>query len=314
MEMKIPLVAISAFVVVVVLAAVLMPVLGDASETEKTFTNEGYYSLTKLDNTSEAVLAWDTTNPGQVTVNGVAVSLPTTGRLTLLGSDAICVRYNAGSNAQIQVYGSYSGSQDYKALNVNTGGTMTVTISAGVVSVAVNTDAVKNFDLGNDSYLIAPDNVESDYVAVMKITTEQAYLLGDSEIVICGISVSNNQTQSIGVFAKGNMEDGITFSTFFIGSSYSGDVTFTDTTTYSSEVSGYDDLYQLEKYTTTINYNNGSTSAATYSYFIVPHEVVAEKSVHLDSNEIAILAAIPALVIVALLIGVLAIFVRSRMD
>ena len=315
-KMNVLTLIITLVVGVILTGALLGPVISDATTTEKTFENNGYYPLTKVDENTEATIVWDTADPEAFTINDVRIDFPTTGRLTILGSDSICMRYNTASNThQIQVFGSYSGVQDYKALTESAGGTLTAVISGGVVTVTVGTDSPKSFDLGNDAYLLAPNNVNADYVAVMKITTEKAYLLGDSEVVICGISVSNNQSQAIGVFGKGNMTDGIQFDTFFEGSSYSGaGVTFTDVTTYSEEINGYKDLYALEKYTATINYGNDQTSAATYSYFIVPSEVVAEKSVHLTPGQISLMGAIPVMVIVALLMVAVGAIALRRAD
>ena len=302
---------VMAAVGVLVFASLLIPIVNEASATNATFTNEGYYSLVKIDDTTDATIIWDASNPTVFNINGSDIDLTATGRLTILGSDKICVRYSTASNThQIQVFGSYGGVQGYKAANESSGDVATITIHAGVVSVAISNEAAKDFDLGNDAYLLTADTTTADYVAVMKITTEKAYLLKDSEIVICGISVANSRTEGIGVFAKGTMGDGITFSTFYVGSNYTGDVTFTDITTYAEEMNGYKDLYALEKYTATINYNGGSTSNATYSYFIVPAEVVAEKTVHADDSTRAIIGVIPIIVIVGLvaaIVGVVAI-------
>lgn len=304
MDNKLIQVVIAITVGIVVLGSLLVPVITEASTTEKTFTNNGYYNLVKIDDTTSTTMVWDASDGDHVSVDGVDIDIPTTGRLTLLGSDAICVRINSAS--QIQVYGSYNGSQDYKAIS---SGTATFTIASGVVTV--NDGTTKNFDLGNDAYLIAPANVESDYVAVMKISNENAYLLSDSEIICCGITVSNQYKQSIGIFGKGTVED-MEFSTFYVGTDYSGDTTIGTVTTHAETLSNYVNLYSLDKFTFTLSYNEGSTSDVTFSYFIVPSKVIAEYSQHLDTTEIGLLAVIPVLMIVAFLVFAVRIFGGNR--
>lgn len=313
MEMKVPLVAISAFVVVIVLGSVLMPILTDAQKTEDTFTNEGYYNMTKLDATSETVMVWDTANPNIITVDGnpIEISQLTTMRLTILGSDTICVRC---ISTQMQVIGSLNGTQKTHSLTANGTSVMTITVSNGIVSSSVNDGEPKTFDLGNDAFILAPNDVESDYVAVMKKGNVNAHVLGDSEIICCGVSISTNTTNAVGIFGKGNVTDGMTFSSFYTGTNYSGDTTISDVVINDNEISSHEDLYSLENITLVINYNVNQTFDATYSYFIVPAEVVAERAVHLDQNESAILAAIPVMTIVALILGVLAIYFRSKME
>lgn len=304
-------------IAVVIVGMVLVPFVTEATTTEKTFNNNGYYPLIKIDENTEATIVWDSSNPAAFTIDGTLIDFPTLGRLTILGSDSICMRYNTASNThQVQVFGSYSGTQGYIAAAEASGHVMTLEISQGIVSVTVEdslgaVQGTKTFDLGNDAYILAPNDTEADYVAVMKITTEKAYLLGDSEIIICGMSIANNQSGAIGVFGKGNMTDGMDFSTFYVGSSYSGDVTFTDVVAYSESVTGYVDLYTLEKYTATINYNDTSTEA-TYNYFIVPVEVTAELSQHPSNIEITLYQMIPILVVLGLIVAIVGMLAYNK--
>lgn len=272
----------------------LIPSIEGMTATEKTFENEGYYNLIKIDDTTTTTLTWDPATGSKVSVDGAEINIPSaTGRLTLIGSDSLCVRIDGGT--QIQVYGSYSGSQDYKGV------TTAVTISIANGTVTVNDGATKTFDLGNDAFIIAPADVESDYVAVMKLSNESAHVLKDSEIICCGISVSNQYKKSIGVFGKGTVEN-MEFSSFYTGSDYTGDTTITDVVIHNTEVTNYIDLYELEKFTFTLNYNEGTTSDITYSYFIVPASVTAELSQHLDATQIAMFGVISILGIVALVV------------
>lgn len=277
-----------------IVVAGFIPVLNETVDPNTTFTNDGYYNLIKIDDTTTTTLTWDSATGNKVSVDGNEINIPSaTGRLTLIGSDSLCVRIDSGT--QIQVYGSYNGSQDYKA--VTTAGTFS--IASGILTV--NDGTTKTFDLGDDAFIIAPDDVESDYVAVMKVSNINAHVLKDSEIICCGISVSNQYKSSIGVFGKGTVED-MEFSTFFVGTNYTGDTTITNVVIHDTEVTDYIDLYELEKFTFTLNYDGGTTSNITYSYFIVPATVTAEKAIHADSSTASMIALLPFILIMGIVL------------
>ena len=60
-------VAVTVTVAVIVLAGILMPVLTDATKTEETFTNKGYYRMSHYDSTTDHTFAWDYQTPNVVT-------------------------------------------------------------------------------------------------------------------------------------------------------------------------------------------------------------------------------------------------------
>lgn len=311
MEMKIPLVAISAFVVVVVLAAVLMPVLGDAQKTEDTFTNEGYYHMSILDDSSTYKLYWDHTLPYQITLNDTDV-IPLTGlsnyqAVTLIGSANFTFRfYNVSDNPRVQLYGGTG--YGFGGASVTAGTDLTVTISGGNITFVNNAESPLNVTaaLPSPTYAVT---TTGDYV--MKKANTNAYVLEDTSIIVlCGLTESGGA--QAGVYATGTVEDGLDY-TLFRPAADSETAVFSDETITYTDVSDHVGLVSLEKVNFSVTVTAG-TLTPTYTYFIVPSEVTAERTVHLDPNEIALLGAIPALVIVALLIGVLAIFMKSRMD
>lgn len=302
--MKIPLVAISAFVVVVVLAAVLMPVLGDAQKTEDTFTNDGYFHMTKYTAADEDLtLTWDYTDPGVVTVNGNDFDLSTVGiPITVLASTNGGARFEyVGTNQYCQ----FCNSAGILTAAVSASATLTIVCSSGTMTATYSTPDnpdVTRTSTYDEYYCISETG---DYV--MKKTTSPAYMLNDSPIFALGVTKIGSPAITLSL--QGSIDDGITVT----------QVSSTPTITYStpvldySSVSDHNDLNKLTKITFTGD-NGGTVVNITYSYFIVPAEVTAERSVHLNGNEIAILGAIPALVIVALLIGVLALYMRSRAE
>lgn len=311
MEMKIPLVAISAFVVVVVLAAVLMPVLGDATDTDDTFTNEGYFHMTKYDMSTDVTIYWDHTTPTKLTVNGETydVDTPVNQFVSLAIGDTWYFRYaNGVSNFYTQM--SYGGVTSLAA-STTAGTDLQVVCSAGTATGTVlNNGAVSSTQTVSYTELYVLSGDTGDYVT--KKSTDKVYMAADSEFLGLGSTAIGSSGSCI-CRVEGSIEDDasvtvIAASTGLTLTVKSGSIAITDTA-LTKNIG-----YQLSKIDFTLVDGSSNEYNVTYSYFIVPSEVTLEKTEHLTGNEIALLAAIPALVIIALLIGVIAIFARSRMD
>ena len=300
MEMKIVGVTLAAFVSLVVLAAVLVPILDDATATTDTFTNEGYFYLDEIDADTTRTIFWDHTAPNQLTIDtDNVVSLPTNVSVTTVCSgDNWMVRHSP--NSLFQLYITNGG----VSASVNDGTDMTITISGGTLT-AVNTAStpVTKSVTFTDAYCITYDET-ADYV--MKKSDAVAYMNADSPIF--GEGRSNIGSQSgVAILVEGTVES-VTITEI---SAYSA--TFGDPTIVMTANSAHNDLYELQKITFTGTIGTES-SDLTYSYFIVPSEVTAERSVHFTDNQNALFAVIPVLIIVAILIGVVALVIRSRLD
>ena len=292
---------------VLVLSAALFPVIDSATTTERTFTNEGYYHMTSLDANEEYSLYWDHTDPYKVTINDTDVvafdGIPNYAAVTLLGSDAFCLRFlNAPDNPRIQMYGGtgwgYGGSSGYD---------FEVTLSDGTLSLN-NTAETSPFTASGD----APDKLYGIFTDageyVLKKANNPAYMLGDSSlIVLCGVTDSNIATPAI--YADGTINDGLDY-TLFRPSGQAETAVFSNESITANDVTGYIGLKSLEKIEFDITLTEG-TVEPTYTYFIVPAKVTAELAVHASQDEIEILETIPILITVGLILGIVgAVFVR----
>lgn len=282
MEMKIPAIAITAVVVVIVLAGVLMPVLNDATDTDTTFKNAGYYDLFYTQ-TDDVTLEWDYTNPSVVTVNGDAISLPTPSRQypkTIMCGDDWVLRLSASVDGNATL--------DFYTPTTSGGAGVTNTTSASVVAsngTATFTNTASVTRTASYTYLYC---ISADGDILMKDLASPSYVLGSSEIYGMGLTFGV-LSENVYLKVSGSIDDGITAEIF--GPSTST-LTVSDVDAIYSEVEGYKDLYSLEKVNITLT-DGDSSAAVTYSYFIVPTEVSAEKSVHFTDNQNAIFAAIP---------------------
>ena len=192
----------------------------------------------------------------------------------------------------------------------------TITLASGTVNFASNGTSPLNrtvTDIGDDAYIINADN-SGEFTVVMKKANTQAYVLNDSVIRFMGVSVAAGPN-GIALYGIGSLDDGMTLSTIYTNTTVS-DVTYSDPVPTDTAVNGFNDLYSLDKYTFTISYSDNGTPKtfdATYSYFLVPAEVTAERTQHLDEAEIALVNALPILIIIGLVLtGVGAIFIRNR--
>lgn len=297
MEFRFAPYLITVVVGVILVATILIPIVSDATATEKTFENEGYFAVSKHLSTDEDVsIEWDHASPNIITVNDTDVPLPTSnGSWTIVGTETTAlVRYSiSGTTITVQIFGTSpqvlcntTNGYDCIIAITSSGVTLTSTAESGNTATAATTDPI---------WYAAPNG---DYV--MKLSDKVAYVNGDSEIYAIGMS----QIGGVGgkmITVRGNIDDGFSAEVVYPTSGYTtGDVTATFT-----ESKNYLDLYELDKFQfDATDTGTSTTTAQTYSYFIVPHEVTAEKAKHMSSAEITLAGIIPLLVVVGLILGI----------
>ena len=282
---------------IILAGSLLMPVISDATTTEKTFLNKGYYEMTYTE-ADDVSMTWDSTDPHKVTVNDVVIDLPATadlpGPINIICGDDWFIRY---TGTGLQFYPSTGSS-----VNAGSGVDMTVTASEGTVTITTNAvPAVTKTAYYTFLYVVSENGAY-----VMKNTNEAAYVHKDSEIY--GIGRSTVTGGYVKIKITGNIEDGFTASE--VGSSL---YTFGDITVNYTTDSEYIDLYKLTSLQFAVTDSSENTSNLTYSYFIVPASVTSELTNHLNDGEIALMDALPVIVIIGLVLaGVGAIFIRNR--
>lgn len=295
---------VAAAIAIIVLAGVLMPALSNATDTDDKFINEGYYDMT-YSLAGDLELAWDHSKPTIITVNDEDITMPelTNGnsRTVLCGDDWL-IRYGYGTTLGGYYIQWYPSSGAAILASVGNSLDLTVTCSSGTVSVTDN-DSTPHTATASYTYTYCvADN--GDYV--MKKADESAYVLGDSTVYAMGLTNVGTYT-STGIKITGTIDDGMTWSVF----RGTGTFTFTDEEVNYTEVSSHKDLYLLDSMTATVSQSDQSADVV-YSFFIVPAEVTAEKAQHLSDAQIVILDVIPLLIIVAVLLGVVAVFILRR--
>lgn len=282
---------------VIIIGSVLVPVISNAAATEDTFTNSGYARYSAIDSTSsdEIVIEWDYTNPTVFSVNGEDVDCSEITQYTsIVFGDDWNVRFvtNGTTYGGIQYIGTAS--TDY--LQVTTAGTanFTATLLEGTATITDGTTTYTT-DYTTAYY------VDSAGDMIMKYKDETAYVLKSSSI----INASGNtvvSSASIGVRFDGTISDGYEFT--FYRNSISA--TASDAVSNYEDVTTHEDLVEISSITFNLTPEGGDATEVTYNVFLVPYEVTAERSAHLDSASIAIVVSIPVIV----LIGALFVVVR----
>ncbi len=295
---------IAAAISIIVLASVLIPVLDDATATNDTFKNEGWVHMKKYDTTAEITAFWDHTKPHQITVGSTDIELPIGAPgaefvLTACGTATFLLRYSSTSET--------TGALLYNDVNGNltastaAGTDMTISISGGTITATVTGQTARTGTYTDYLFFVSDDT--GGYV--MKKPTVKAYLNEDSEVVGIGrTALGTNGTFSFVI--EGNIEDGWTGSVY----QTTGPV-LSDITGVYSVVDSHLDLYSFDKITLTATISD-TDYPVTYNQVIVPYEVTAEKAQHLTDGMSAILNVIPIMIIIAVLLGVLGLYMIRR--
>ncbi len=298
MDMKIPAIAITAFVVIIVLAGVLMPVLDDATTVKGTFTNEGrYYITTDIEDDITILMNYDVENNVKSWyIDGELLTYndyPSTNAPefvktpTVAGADNLVFR----TDGRYRGLASSTGGNDYD---------ITVTKD----SIVRGTIATSN------PPLFVASTKETDNV-MRNDPNKVAYVLGDSEILACGytmVAVDSETNTNAVISFTGSVKEGVQVTVFDLNNQF----TVENVSVNAEKVNGYKDLYAFTSVTFDVKSANDLVTSCVYSMVVLPSEVSAERTVHFTDNQNAIFAAIPVMVILALLVGVAIIVLRSR--
>ena len=298
---KIVMGVISVAVAIIVLMS-MIPIFTDAGASEDTFSNvEGSQSyMTKIgtDTESYTLVIDGENNPGYVTVNGVDIR-PNPGTLFCIDGFGLIRNHTGYTDDRFSAvrleFGNSLGSTNYVNLSIVNGvctyiyGTQTtpatIDISAGGFGI---------IDKGN---------------YVMTNADQHKYLNSDSEIYGQGLTTVTGGAWNTQLVVKGTIEDGITVTNIYPPAQ--ADTVFSDITIVNTEVSGHEDLYDMEKITFVATYSTNDPTDCTYNRVIIPAEVTAERSVHASPVEATLIGLIPLLMMVGIMLTAIGLFIAK---
>lgn len=298
MEFRFAPFLISVVVGVVLVVTMLIPIVSDATATEKTFTNEGAFYI-EVDPTDTYTVEYDhSTEPGVVYVNGEKLNVTFTTGYTILAIDNAILRTQTGSGGDSLQYkgnGQYLVGITMVDLEVSNGEITGTYVGSG------GTEQSWPETTYTECHIASP--TPQDYVMTAYNSTSK--MLGDSPIFAFGQTLLQDSAPYLLLFKiEGTIADGVTVSAL---NQTTGEpvttVTISDIVINYTEVDGYVGLYDLTSITFSVD-SNGYNTDVTYSAYIVPSKVTAELSQHMSDTEIALMSIIPLLVVIGLIIGV----------
>ena len=296
MDIKTISVAFVAIMVGAVAFGAMLPIFQDVTATEDTFKNTGYFTVDKYTSDDSVIVSWDHTKPGIVTVGDteITVNSPINKWVSLVVGDNWYFRY-VHTDTQTEIQMSYGGVSTIGASTQNgkdfvlecENGTATGT---SYLSGEVSTTQTVAY---TEIYVIS----ENGEYYIMKDSDVTATMLKDSEFVGVGQTFISGGACIIRI--EGTIEDGATVTV--IGSTSPATIDTDTIKINATPKNGYVDCYNLTSITFDVN-TSGGTTHATYSYFIVPSEVTAERAIHGDSGFNTIVNLIPLIIGMGLLL------------
>ena len=293
-------------VAIIVVSVVLIPITNAVTQTEKTLENDGYYrmSTNEISGADTMVITWDHTKPTTLTIDGVDYAIstdifPSVGvTRTVAFADDVLLRM---ARIETNNYGLELWYSSAKSVYANENVDLTLTIDSTKVTWQKGVEEAFELSYTGDWTVI-----DSNGNKIMKSGNTDAYMLADSEFSIAGISgvgVGGGSPTMAFFVIDGTMDD------FTVTNP--NDITISNAESTYTDASGYVDLYALEKITFTTTYN-GTDVDQTYTYFVVPYQVTAELSQHLDPMTNTIISIIPIFVVLAILMGIVGLMYFNR--
>lgn len=283
--MKIIQLVLGLVVGILLMTGLIIPMATEAATTEKTFTNSGTYFMTDDD---DYTLVYDPT--GKFIVNGENILFTdiTAGlRTTIVSTEEWLIRFandgNVGYSLSVVVgEGDVPSNEICKADNA---GNTTFAFSNGTLTISGNKTA---------TYTYTPESFRG-------IAKEGAYVM-----TAANTPAKINSTTTI-IVGNGTTQVGHWYDRFYIVGTVENmnvtapeGITVSDVEVNTTPVNGYVDLVELTSITFSATDGENDVDA-TYNRVIVPKEITAELSQHLNPSEIALLSATVIIGLVALI-------------
>ena len=289
-------------VIGIIVLSAFVPIISETTSATKTFENEGYFKLDKYTDTDSYTFEWDYNDPSKFVINDETYEYTNTNGLTvsIILGEKFAIRLT-NNNAGV----SFFGGGNY--INANaTNPNLTVTYTGGTFTVTngVNTRTISNVA---EIYSFAEDGPY-----VMKKSTSPAYLNSGSEIIADSEIYASGQTFSGNNYIFWHMAG--TIDDMEYPDTFDSALTVTNETIHGEYSNVCNDLYILDNITFTATSSNqaGITYNVTASYFVVPAEVTAEKSIHPDAVLSSVIDLLPLIAGIGLFIILVAGFLYSR--
>lgn len=288
MDIKTISVAFVAIMVGAVAFGAMLPIFQDVTATEDTFTNEGYFFLDKFED--EYTFYWDSATPDTFTVNGETVTYHNNSgfAVSLVLGQNFAVRFPNG-NTNVSFYGAGT----YVSTNAEKP-TFTLTYSSGSVTATNGTDTKVINSVTEVFGLVEKGNY------VMKKSTSSAYLNSGSEVIADSEIYASGQTFNGSNYVWWHLQG--TIDDMEYPDTFNNTLTVTNEVIHGDYDTKHNDLYILDNLTFTVTTSNAVVYNVTASYFVVPYEVTADRTIQGGDGFNTIVNLIPLVIGMGLLL------------
>lgn len=276
----------------ILVVVAFLPMIQETTSATDTFTNEGMWRMKEIENGDE----WEfTSSPYGWEYNDVAqTSVSSSGSSALLGDD-----WTVRSNGQAR--GPY--------ISGNATG-----LSATADSVNITFTGVQ----GQLTYPISGYGIKDDGAYLMTAYNKPVYVLGNSTIYATGVSGIDDVGCTIHI--EGTVNDGVTITMMNNrNSSNISNAVFSNVVINAESVAGYVNLYELTSITADVTFDNtvdgvttSHTGSITYSSYVVPYQITAEKTIHPDSALATMINLLPLIAVIGLFVFLVGEFLYTR--
>lgn len=268
--------AITLTVGIILAGSLLMPVISDATTTERTYTNEGVFYMT--DDPTDYVLEIRGVDQ-EIIVNDELVTtfadLPNAA-WTLLSTPEYLIRMQGASSNYACWITSITGTNTYVASTSTESAKIILTDSTITIGTSV-------FNYTGEFRGIAKTG---DYV----MTSTGGFVVSDTDTIIIGNGATGVTHWYDAFYIIGTVDE--------IQVSTSDSITVSNVTVHADEIMGFNG--SIVNDISFVATDGTTTVDAVYNRVIVPTEVTIEKIGKLNPGEIAIMNAVPLMIIVAL--------------
>lgn len=291
------------FLVGALVLVAFVPVIQETTSATDTFTNDGAFYVEVEPNDTYTIEYDNTVANNTIIVNGTEITLDRD--YTLVALENAILRLNSSGHKL-----DWNGNGSY-IVNINK---LDLTIASGSITGTYTStgDETEWPTMTYDKiYVISPTEqslIMSDYSVPVKVK-------GDSELFAMGRTILNDNgvNKQFLVQIVGSIDDGVNVIISNVSTGIDIGAVITDLSINYTPVQGYNDLYTL----TSITFKaateiGGQTSNVTFSAYIVPAEVTAEKEYHPDSTLSTVINLLPLIAGVGLLMFLIGEFLYTR--
>lgn len=281
---------VGASVMVLMFSAILVPIIGDATDHTTTLKN--------VTNTTDRVYEIGNDVPvtftyadGVYSINGVSYT-PFNANYSTITSDGMVLRISGGAYT-LFADGASAAMASFN-LTANNGSI------TGTYYTTTEPDTEKTADWAY-TYLFYQDSNGKYVMTGAPNAPATVYLLGDTEVYCTGYNTSLGGGTTRWFEFKGSINDGFTFSY--------GTTTLTDVTVNAVELDGYEEtVYAVTNFQIPIN----DELTVTISRYVAPAEI--EVTATSDPAVDALLSAIPIIAMIGIVLAVVGVAIVGRND